>query len=256
MSKERPLIGVSTSEMREQLEQRPQGEPPRREMALGIKYLRAIEEAGGIPLVMPPLRLDAVEPLLDRLSGICLPGGPDLSSEIYGQSPHARLGPTEPELDLFELAVAKAADEREMPILAVCRGLQALNVARGGTLFQDLPDEVGGPIQHRQTEQDGTSHAVCVAPDSRLAAILGASPVEVNSFHHQSVRELGAGLRAVAWAADGVIEGVEDGERPFTVGVQWHAEGIVDRLEQARLFAEFVTAGQRYGARERRVEAA
>jgi putative glutamine amidotransferase len=237
----RPLIGVSTSELREQAEQRPQGEPPRREMALGIKYLRAIEAAGGLPVVMPPLAPDAVGPLVERLAGVCLSGGPDLSAESYGAKPHPALGPTEPELDLFELAVALRADELGLPLLAVCRGCQALNVARGGSLYQDLPDEHPSTIQHRQSEYHGTSHAVDIAPDSRLARALGATRAEVNSFHHQAVKALGQGLRAVAWAPDGVIEGIEAPDRSFVLGVQWHAEGIVDRPEQARLFRDFVS---------------
>ena len=252
---ERPLIGVSTSEMREQVAE-PQGEPPRREMALGIKYLRAIEQAGGIPVVMPPLAPQAIAPLLDRLSGICLSGGPDLSAEMYGARPHPQHGPTEPELDRFELAVAREADARGLPILALCRGCQALNVARGGTLHQHLPDDVGGAVQHRQTEYDGTSHSVDVIPGSLLAELLGTTHAEVNSFHHQAVDRLGQGLMAVAWAEDGVVEGIEAPDRPFVIGVQWHAEGIVSRPEQARLFASFVDAGRRQGAGSAGVRAA
>lgn len=252
---ERPLIGVSTSEVREQVAE-PQGEPPRREMALGVKYLNAIEQAGGIPLVMPPLGPDAISPMLDRLSGICLSGGPDLSAEMYGARPHPQHGPTEPELDRFELAVAREADSRGLPILAVCRGCQALNVARGGSLHQHLPEDVGGPLEHRQTEYDGTSHAVEIAPGSRLAELMGTTHAEVNSFHHQAVDRLGHGLRAVAWAEDGVIEGIEAPDQPFAVGVQWHAESIVARPEQARLFASFVDAGRRHGAGRAGVRAA
>ncbi len=253
---DRPLIGVSTSELREQVEQRAHGEPPRREMALGVKYLRAIEAAGGLPVVMPPLEADAIDPLVERLSGICLSGGPDLSAESYGAKPHPRLGPIEPELDFFELAVALRADERGLPLLAVCRGCQAINVARGGNLYQDLPDEIGGPIQHRQTQFDGTSHSVEVAPDSHLARALGTIQANVNSFHHQAVKDLGDGLRAVAWAEDGVIEGIEAPDRDFMLGVQWHAEGIVAQPEQARLFREFVGACRRHSAPDARVRAA
>ena len=109
-------------------------------MALGLPYLRGIEAAGGLPLVMPPLNEDAIEPLLDRLDGICLSGGPDLDPAGYGAEPHAELGPIEPNLDRFELAVARRADAREMPILAICRGTQALNIVRGGDLHQHLPE--------------------------------------------------------------------------------------------------------------------
>ncbi len=181
-----PLIGVTTSEVRlaEQVEQTPQGEPPRREMALGMTYLKAIEAAGGLPVVMPPLELGAVEPLLDRLDGVCLSGGPDLDPEAYHDRRHPELGPVEPELDRFELALARAADVRGLPILAICRGAQALNVARGGTLYQHLPDRPGTSIGHRQRRPgEQTTHAVDIAPGSLLARVMRRSRARVNSFH-------------------------------------------------------------------------
>lgn len=243
---DRPLIGVTTSEVRlaERVQQTPEGEPPDREMALGLKYLRAIERAGGLPVVMPPLEIEAIEPLLDNLSGICLSGGPDLSPGFYRSPPDASLGPTEPELDRFELALAAAADERGMPILAICRGAQALNVARGGTLHQHLPDVVGTEVCHRGGPGVDAHHPVDIAPDSFTAAVLGVTHAEVNSYHHQAADLIGRGLRPVAWAPDGVVEGLEAVGSRFMVGVQWHAEAIYDRPEQARLFAHFVDAAR------------
>jgi putative glutamine amidotransferase len=247
---ERPLIGVTTSEVRraESVQQIPQGEVPARfEMALGLTYMRAVESAGGIPLVMPPLELEAIEPLLDRVDGICLSGGPDLDPANYGAEPHPKLGPTEPPLDRFELAVARAADARGVPVLAICRGTQALNVARGGTLHQHLPD-LSGEIGHRQQNPaEEPSHAIEVDPGSRLSRALGDErPVEgrleVNSFHHQAIDRLGEGLAVVARAADGTIEAVEDPEREFLIGVQWHAETMVERPYEAALFRGFVDA--------------
>ncbi len=148
----RPLIGVTTSEVRaaEQVTLTPEGEPRAREMALGLPYLRGLEAAGALPMVIPPLEEEAIEPLLDRLDGLCLSGGPDLDPATYGADPHAELGPTEPDLDRFELAIARRADAREMPILAICRGTQALNIVRGGALHQHLP-ELSEEIPHRQT---------------------------------------------------------------------------------------------------------
>jgi putative glutamine amidotransferase len=249
--RERPLIGVTTSEIRRTESMQPiqEAEPPARfEMALGLPYLRGLEAAGGLPLVMPPMQLDAIEPLLDRLDGVCLSGGPDLDPEGYGASPHPQLGPTEPELDRFELAVARRADAREMPILAICRGTQALNVARGGALHQHLP-EISTEIAHRQElPGDQTSHPVRIEPGSRLAAALGEDEVEVgdrldvNSFHHQAIDRLGQGLRVSARAPDGTIEAVEDTARPFLIGVQWHAETLVHRPYEASLFRRFVEA--------------
>jgi putative glutamine amidotransferase len=223
-------------------------------MALGLPYLRGLEAAGGLPVVMPPLGEDAIEPLLDRFDGICLSGGPDLDPEGYGAKPHPELGPIEPDLDRFELAVARRADAREMPILAICRGTQALNVVRGGALHQHLP-EISTEIAHRQlTPGDQTSHAIEVDPGSRLAAALGGEEIavsdrlDVNSFHHQAIDRLGEGLRISARAPDGTIEAVEDPSRPFLIGVQWHAETLVHRPYEAALFRHFVEACRDDGA--------
>jgi putative glutamine amidotransferase len=243
----RPLIGVTTSEVRvgAQVEQTPQGEPPRQEMALGLTYLAAIEAAGGLPVVMPPLDLEAVEPLLERCDGICLSGGPDLDPASYGARRHPALGPVETQLDRFELELARRADHRGLPVLAICRGQQTLNVARGGTLHQHLPDRPGVTIQHRQREPgEVVTHPVEIAAGSRLARLMGRRHAKVNSFHHQAVDRLGTGLRAVAWSPDGVIEGVEAPARDFMIGVQWHAETLVSRGEHAALFRGLVQAAE------------
>lgn len=247
---ERPLIGVTTSEVRraETISPTPEGEPPHHEMALGLVYMRAIEAAGGLPMVIPPMQLDAVEPLLDRLSGICLSGGPDLDPETYGQQPDPHLGPTEPDLDRFELAVASAADQRELPLLAICRGTQALNVVRGGTLVQHLPDHDDDGIAHRQRlPGNQPSHPIRIDPGSRLAATIGPGGIAVNSFHHQAIDRLGGALDATAWTSDGTIEAVEDPGRDFLIGVQWHAELMVEREQEQALFRAFVAtaAGSR-----------
>jgi len=248
----RPLIGVTTSEVREQkrIQQTPESEPKVREMVLGLTYLRAIEAAGAVPMVVPPLPEEAIGSLLDRLDGICLSGGPDLDPDTYGASPHPDLGPTEPDLDRFELAVARCADAREIPLLAICRGTQALNVARGGSLIQHLP-AVSEEIAHRQTNPGNeTSHTIEVEAGSRLAAALGDDEVEVrdeldvNSFHHQAIERLGEGLKITARAPDGTIEAIEDPSRPFLIGVQWHAETLVHRTYEAALFRHFVEASR------------
>jgi len=251
---ERPLIGVTTSEVRaaERVNLTPEGEPRSREMALGLPYLIGLESAGGLPLVMPPLSEDAIEPLLDRLDGICLSGGPDLDPATYGARPHPELGPTEPDLDRFELAVARRADAREMPILAICRGTQALNIVRGGALHQHLP-EISEEISHRQqTPGTEASHPVEIDPASRLAAALEGSEIDVNSFHHQAIDQLGEGLVVSARAPDGTIEAVEDPTRPFLIGVQWHAETLVHRPYEAALFRHFVETCRNESASFRR----
>ena len=225
----RPLIAVTTSELRrpEDVLARPEGEPPKLEVALATLYPEAIERAGGIPVIVPLLRPDAIDALLDRVDGVCLPGGPDLQPSTYGEEPHPRLGPTEPRVDAVELQLVRAADRRSLPILGICRGMQALNVARGGTLHQHLPDVVGGDLEHRQPEHGSiTTHHVDTAPHSRLRSILGGPKLNVNSFHHQAIKALGQDLAATAWAPDGTIEAVEGPGERLVLGVQWHAEGL------------------------------
>jgi putative glutamine amidotransferase len=240
-----PLIAVTTSEMRHNPFDlaTPQADPPRREMALGMTYLEAVGRAGALAIAVPPMPGPAIPALLDRVDGIVLSGGPDIHPDAYGAAPHPELGPTEPPLDAFELALARAADERDVPILAICRGAQLFNVARGGTLHQHLPDVVGDGVTHRQPGAPGEPvHDVTVAAGSRLAAILGRRHAHVNSFHHQAVDVLGERLAVAARAADGTVEAFEALDRTFVVGVQWHAECLVDREEQAALFAALVEA--------------
>ncbi len=233
----RPLIGVTTSEMRPSAmaTTRRHGEPAHPEMALGMTYLRTLDAAGAIPVVLPPVGTEHLGPLIERLDGICLSGGPDLDPIAYGAPDrHVELGPTEPSLDAFELELVKLALERGLPILAICRGAQALNVACGGTLHQHVPG-------HRQTAMaTETTHAVTISARSRLHRIVGARTIAVNSFHHQAVDRVGRGLRVVARAEDGTIEGIEGAG--FTVGVQWHAETLAAHVS---LFAALVTAASR-----------
>ncbi|MGK2956398.1 MAG: gamma-glutamyl-gamma-aminobutyrate hydrolase family protein [Solirubrobacterales bacterium] len=244
-----PLIGVTTSEVRkaETVSPTPEGEPPRHEMALGLTYMRAVELAGGIPVVIPPLGTDLIGPLLGRLDGICLSGGPDIHPDSYGQDPHEMLGPTEPDLDRFELNIAHWADMRGLPILAICRGMQALNISRGGTLIQHIPDR-WLDVEHRQKMPGQTaSHRVDLAPDARLSEIFGSNVIAVNSFHHQAVDRIGENLEPSGWAPDGAIEAVEDRSRPFLIGVQWHAELMVDQPDHLGVFESFTDASREFG---------
>lgn len=251
MSAGRPLIGVTTSEVRlaGEVDQLPRSDPPRRELMLGLSYMHAIEAAGGLPVVMAPIALEGIEPLLARLSGVCLPGGPDLDPQAYGEPPHPELGPLEPELDRFELELTRRADDRGLPILAICRGIQALDVARGGSLHQHLPDRPGVTLEHQQRMPgDRIAHKVSIAAGSRLARLVGRREATVNSFHHQAIHRLGRGLRAVAWSPDGVIEAVEAPARDFVLGVQWHAESLVARQVHTLLFRGLVDAARRFEA--------
>jgi putative glutamine amidotransferase len=234
-----PLIGITTSEMRNPRDHvnRPESEPPMRELALGLTYPDAVARMGGVPVVIPPFGSDeSIRALLPRLDGIVVAGGPDIHPSLYGQEPSEQLGPTEPVLDGSEIALVRLALAQRLPILGICRGMQALNVARGGTLIQDLPG-------HRQTHPGREpAHGVRIEAGSRLAAALGTTATQVNSFHHQAVDALGVRLRTVAWADDGLPEGIEATDRDWVVGVQWHAEGLVDAEDQHRLFAAFLAA--------------
>jgi putative glutamine amidotransferase len=239
-----PLIAVTTSEMRTSaaLTATAEADPPRPEMVLGLTYLEAVSRAGGVPVVVPPLPAAAVGPFLDRVDALCLSGGPDLHPAAYGAHAHSRLGPTEPGLDAFELALVRAADERDLPVLGICRGAQVINVARAGALHQHLPDAVGETVQHRQTVPAGRpTHPVTIAPDSRLADLLGSGRVAVNSFHHQAVSRIGRGLVPTAWAPDGAVEAFEGRDDRVLIGVQWHAECLAGRAGHA-LFAALVAA--------------
>jgi putative glutamine amidotransferase len=243
---DRPLIGVTTSEMREAVRTvpTPEGDPPTREMALGIVYLRAVEQAGGLPVVLPPMDHGAIGPLLDRLDGLCLSGGPDLDPDAYGQPPHHLLGEVEPDLDAFELTLAREADARGLPVLGICRGAQALNVARDGTLHQHVADVVGDGVSHRQTEVARVpTHLVVVDDQTRLSHISGPGELAVNSFHHQAVDRIGRDLIVTAHATDGLVEALED-PRPdaFYLGVQWHAEGLTEDPRNRALFTALVGA--------------
>jgi putative glutamine amidotransferase len=243
----KPLIGVTVSEIRskEDAQRVRHGEPHQTEMTLGLAYMRAVEQAGGLPVALPPLGQQTADQLLDHLSGLLLTGGPDLHPSCYRAEPDPQLGPTDTAVDAFEIALCSHADKRDLPVLGICRGAQVMNVARGGTLHQHVPDVTDGSINHRQSEPgDRTTHEVLVSPDSGLAQATGGGPVSVNSFHHQSVWQLGLDLRAVAWSSDGLIEGIEDPAARFHLGVQWHAETLVHEAEQLALFERLVQAAR------------
>ena len=248
-----PLIGVSTSEVRfpEDVDQTEHAEPPRRELAVGVTYAEAVEQAGGVPVVLAPVAVEMIDPLLARLDGLCISGGPDLDPSFYGAEPHPELGPTFPDIDRFELAILRHAQARGLPVLAICRGMQLLNVSRSGTLCQHLPDRVDGSVVHRQTRPGRfATHEVRVERASRLRGLLGEERLGVNSFHHQAVERIGTGLHAVAWSPDGVIEAVETDAQHFALGVQWHAESLVDDTPHAALFAALVRAATAHRERD------
>jgi putative glutamine amidotransferase len=208
-------------------------------------YLNAIQQAGGVPIALPPqLSGRSWERLAAGLDGLLLTGGGDIDPARFGEAPHPTLFDVAPVRDTFEAAAARWALERQVPLLCICRGIQVLNVTLGGSLYQDVGTEPRTTLTHSQTEpRDQPTHKVKVRPGSRLAEVLGADEVEVNSMHHQAIKGLGRGLTAVAWAPDQIVEGVELPDHPgFVLGVQWHPEELIGHSEPARrLFAALVT---------------
>ncbi|MBJ7471063.1 MAG: gamma-glutamyl-gamma-aminobutyrate hydrolase family protein [Solirubrobacteraceae bacterium] len=236
-----PLIGITTSELRtpDRVDPTPSSEPPQRELALGLDYPVAVAAGGGLPVVLPP-HLDQAEDVVSRLDGLVLAGGPDINPALYAHPPHANLGPNEPATDAWELALLTAALERGLPVLAICRGMQLLNVAYGGTLWQDINTELELGDVHRQKERGSeVTHDVEVDDGTQLAALTGGGTLAVNSFHHQAVQDLGSGLRITA-RDQGLVEAIEDPARPFVIGVQWHAESLYRRPAQLALFQGLV----------------
>ena len=198
-------------------------------------YVRAVERAGGRAVLVPPDE-DGIEEVLDALDGLIFSGGNDMTPEEYGAEPHPETTGTNPERDRGELALLEAALTRDLPVLAICRGFEVLNIARGGDLVQHLPELVGHE-EHRETLGEFSEHTVRVDPSSRIGEVAGA----VKSHHHQGIGRIGAGLRDVAWAEDGTVEAIEDPEKPFVVGVLWHPEAGEDQ----RLFERLVEAARK-----------
>jgi putative glutamine amidotransferase len=206
-----------------------------------VDYVRAVERAGGRALLVPPSE-DGVEETLAALDGVLFSGGSDLDPGLYDQEPHDETFGIHQERDRAEFALLEAALQRDMPVLAICRGSQVLNVARGGDLVQHLPDVVGDE-KHKHTPGAFADHAVTVEEGTRLASVLGDG-APVKSHHHQGIGRIGAGLRVAAHAEDGTVEAVEDPSRRFAVGVLWHPEAGDD----ARLFEELVREAAHYRA--------
>jgi putative glutamine amidotransferase len=202
-------------------------------------YVRAVEAAGGRALLVPP-SVDGIPETLDALDGLLFSGGSDLDPELYGQDAHAETKDMVPERDSAEIALLRSALERDMPVLAVCRGSQVLNVALGGDLVQHLPDVVGDE-KHKHTPGVFADHDVDVLPGTRVQQILG-DRAPVKSHHHQGYGRLGRGLQEAARAEDGTVEAVEDPSRRFALGVLWHPEAG----EDFALFEALVGEASRY----------
>ena len=247
-----PLIGVVTHELRAEAEPawalargRQERDLAPHRLALRLTYTQAVQEAGGIAVVVPTHGfVDDTAALLDRLDGLVFSGGPDLDPAVYGHAPHPQLGPDVDRAgDEYELAMLAGAAERDLPVLAICRGMQALNVSRGGTLHQHLPDLT--ELEHSQRERPfASTHSVAVTHGSLLHRLSGAAELEVNSYHHQAVDRLGAGLAVCASAPDATVEAVWDPAARFCLGVQWHPEVLTHRSDHAPLFDSLIAAAR------------
>ncbi len=240
-----PLIGVVTHELRADSTPAWAARPGRTErdlaparLSLRLSYTQALQEAGAIAVVLPAHGyVDDTDALLDRVDGLLVSGGPDLDPAVYGQEPHPLLGPDVDRVaDEYEQALLRGAAERDLPLLGICRGLQALNVSRGGTLHQHLPD-------HVQTHDAfAPAHDVEVARGSLLHWLTERDGLAVNSYHHQAADRIGRGLEVAARAPDGTVEALWDPSASFCLGVQWHAELMTHRAEQASLLHGLVHA--------------
>jgi putative glutamine amidotransferase len=220
-----------------------------------LDYVKGVAGAGGAPVVLPPVGEEsAAEALIHSLDGLLLSGGSDLDPSYYGEKPVSELGVTLPERDAFEMALVGLALRRGMPVFGICRGMQVLNVALGGTLYQDLPSQwEQDPLKHRQdTPKWQPTHEVRVSEGSYIAEVMGRESVKVNSYHHQGIRDLAEGLVVTGRSSDGVIEAVEaeDLSERWLLGVQWHAEAMRGSgPQQESLFEAHVSAAEGHALR-------
>lgn len=254
MTDSRPVIGVPTQTL-----QAIDGIPPElpHSWVMNHRYFLALTSVGAVPWMVP--LLDHDEPTLraiyDRLDGVFIAGGVDVHPSSYGDEPHALLGRTDLPRDTVELLFAQWALEEGKPIFGICRGMQVINVVRGGTLYQDCMDQYPGSIKHDYFPNAGfardfLAHEIEVTPGSRLHAAFGADRAMVNSMHHQGIRQLGEGLVPSAFAQDGLVEALETADGAFAVGVQWHPEMLIDRdVGTRRLFSDFLDAALHWRAR-------
>lgn len=191
-------------------------------------YVHGITAAGGLPVILTPLDGDNQSYALDRLDGLILTGGPDISPELYGAVPHSLTYSCSPKRDRFELSVAQEALNRDIPILGICRGMQIINLALGGDLIQDISDETGSVIAHNDPKRPRNvlAHEVKIELDSMLYKIVGQNLLNVNSLHHQAIGKQGENVKITARSMDDVIEGIEIPGLQFAVGIQWHPESL------------------------------
>jgi putative glutamine amidotransferase len=245
----RPIIGVPAQTL-QAIEGIPEGLP--HSWVMNERYFRALTAVGALPFMVPLLDGDAatLRGLYEQLDGVFIAGGVDVDPASYGEEKTPLCGHTDPARDYVELLFARWALEEGKPVFGICRGLQVMNVARGGTLYQDCAAQIDGAIKHDYFPtagyaRDHLAHDVRVVPGSRLHAAFDAEAAPVNSMHHQGVKTLGDGLVATAFAPDGLIEALEAEDERFEVGVQWHPEMLIEKDPGThRLFEAFAAAAR------------
>jgi putative glutamine amidotransferase len=215
-------------------------------ISIAEAYIRAISQAGGTPVSIPlGLSEKQLQAMLPRLDGILFSGGGDIEPERFGADPHPEVSFVDPDRDRVEIHLVLEAVQRGVPLLGICRGIQTINVALGGTLYTHVPEQLPGAVHPPYIEskpRDYLAHEVNIQPGTRLYDILGHSSVQVNSLHHQGIERLAPGLMVSAQAPDGLIEGVELSDYPFGLAVQWHPEWLMAHVPMRALFRAFVEA--------------
>ena len=214
--------------------------------AIAEAYVQAVSQAGGIPVLIPlGLSEEQLNDMLPRLDGILFSGGGDIDPQRFGADTHPEVKGVDADRDRVEIQLVRDVIRDGIPFLGICRGIQSVNVALGGTLYTHISDQHPGAIQHsfhNEQPRDYLAHEVTIQPGTRLFEIMGTSPVKVNSLHHQGIRQLAAGLQVTAQAPDGLIEGVEIHAHPFGIAVQWHPEWLTAHAPMRALFQAFVEA--------------
>lgn len=237
-----PLIGITTY-----LERAQQGVWDVRAAFLPEQYLTGVTAAGGIALLLPPQDPEAADAAIAGMDGLVLSGGADVAPELYGEERHPLTDPARVDRDAWELALFRAAERRRIPVLAICRGLQLVNVARGGTLQQHLPESLGTE-RYRLGGGVFAENEIEVAEGTALAGVLGAGEARVHSYHHQGIDRLGEGLVAAARSDDGLVQAFVDTSAGHVVGIQWHPE---ENAEDRRLFEDLVSQARAFAARRK-----
>ena len=252
---DRPLIGITTQTL-QAIDGIPEGLP--HSVVMNQRYYHAAAMAGAAPVLIPLVDdVDTLRAIYDGMDGILIPGGVDVDPAAFGEVPHERLGRIDPARDRVEIQLVHWAVADEKPLLGLCRGLQVINVALGGTLYQDLEAEYPNAIKHDYFpnygfERDYLAHEVALTAGSRLRNVLEADRIAVNSMHHQGIKSLASALAPAATAPDGLVEAVESSNGGFLVGVQWHPEVFeTTHPTTEHLFREFTLAARRHGQSRR-----